>query len=101
MDIAQIKTILTTHLPKRIFCVLYDYVSFSSSPPPKDDVKAYAAFHATCRGTLTHLLVLMKLMSFAESSEESDKTTDWIVAARLALNKIKEQTNDDTIDNLE
>ncbi len=77
-------------LPVQIKTVWKDYLDFCQTPLP-EDAKSFSAYQQACKNALSHLLTLLKLMSFHLGKDMSqDKESDWIQAARNAVAELED-----------
>ena len=70
-------------LPAKLSRVLSLYDDFSTQEPPTD-VKAFIAHQQACRGVLSHIFLLLKMMDLIKkSSPEQTEADYWIKQAQM------------------
>lgn len=70
-------------LPAKLSKVLSLYDDFSTQEPPTD-VKAFIAHQQACRGVLSHIFLLLKMMDLIKkSSPEQTEADYWIKQAQM------------------
>ena len=70
-------------LPAKLSKVLSLYDDFSTQEPPTD-VKAFIAHQQACRGVLSHIFLLLKMMDSIKKTSPEDSTADfWIKQAQM------------------
>ena len=70
-------------LPAKLSEVLRLYDEFSGREIPTD-VKAFIAHQQACRGVLSHIFLLLKMMDLVKKTSPDDSTADfWIKQAQM------------------
>ena len=70
-------------LPAKLSEVLRLYDDFSGRETPTD-VKAFIAHQQACRGVLSHIFLLLKMMDSIKRTSPEDSTADfWIKQAQM------------------
>lgn len=80
---------IARRLPPLLDRALAVYADFAAAPPPADEAKAFAAYQASCRAALGHVLLLVRLAEWARAGERpggGDEDLDRLIeAAEAAL----------------
>ena len=70
-------------LPAKLSKILSLYDDFSSQDPPTD-AKAFTAHQQACRGVLSHIFLLLKMMDLIKKTSPEDSAADfWIKQAQM------------------
>lgn len=73
---------LADWLPERLETAAANYRRFTAVAPP-EDTKAFAAHQLACRGSLTHLHLLMRLARWTESACDPSRVANEVELDRL------------------
>ncbi len=73
--------------------VLKQYDDLINLPYP-ENIKDIQSYQMACKSTLQHLMMCLKLMSFAET-DENDNLLELIKKAHIATKDLKDEINDE------
>lgn len=86
---------LETLLPKKIDKAIADYEAFTQNAVP-EDAKGFMAYHQACKGALSHIMMLLKLMGVVKPQECTLPDADiWLSEAQTALSQWEDEIDEE------
>lgn len=97
--IQKAKDFFLSTLPDKLLTALRAYDDFTKQAAPME-AKSFGAYHVACKGALTHIALLIKMLQLASpnaSSDLPDEASVWLTKAEQALGTAAGQTLDDDL----
>ena len=98
--IQKAKDFFLSTLPDKLLAALKAYDDFTKQAAPME-AKSFGAYHVACKGALTHIGLLIKMLQLTSPSTSStscdlpDEASMWLTKAEQALGTGEGQTFDD------
>ena len=88
--IQKIKKIFLKNIPQKLLNALKDYDNFTVQSVP-NDFKSFGAYHSACKSSLSHILLLMKLLQTIDMDKTQSPSDEWLFKAQKAVSQTEEE----------